>query len=99
MAVLIAIMGGISILSMQKDIFPYIDIPVVSVIWSYNGISPEEMASRVTTPFERSLSSAVNDIEHTESNTYNGATVIKVFFQPNVKIDLPQTQILALASP
>jgi multidrug efflux pump subunit AcrB len=99
MALLIAIMGGISIFSMQKDIFPYIDIPVVSVIWSYNGIAPEEMASRVTTVFERSLSSAVNDIEHTESNTYNGVTVIKVFFQPNVKIDLAQTQILALASP
>ena len=99
MALLIAIMGGISIVSMQKDIFPYIDIPVVSVIWSYNGIAPEEMASRVTTVFERSLSSAVNDIEHTESNTYNGVCVIKVFFQPNVKIDLATTQILALASP
>ncbi|MDQ1472029.1 MAG: hypothetical protein QOJ99_3509 [Bryobacterales bacterium] len=99
MAVLIAIMGGISIISMQKDIFPYIDIPVVSVIWSYNGIAPEEMASRVTTVFERSMSSAVNDIEHTESNTYNGVCVIKVFFQPNVKIDLATTQILALTQP
>jgi multidrug efflux pump subunit AcrB len=99
MAVLIAIMGGISIVSMQKDIFPYIDIPVVSVIWSYNGIAPEEMASRVTTVFERSMSSAVNDIEHTESNTYNGVSVIKVFFQPNVKIDLATTQILALTQP
>jgi multidrug efflux pump subunit AcrB len=99
MAVLIAIMGGISIISMQKDIFPYIDIPVVSVIWSYNGIAPDEMASRITTVFERSMSSAVNDIEHTESNTYNGVCVIKVFFQPNVKIDLATTQILALTQP
>ena len=74
MAVLIAVLGGLSIISMPKDIFPYIDIPVLSVIWSYNGISPDEMASRITTVFERGLTGTVNDIEHIESSSYNGVS-------------------------
>ncbi len=99
MAVLIAVMGGLSILSMPKDIFPYIDIPVLSVIWSYNGISPDEMASRITTPFERGLTGTVNDIEHIESSSYTGISVIRIFFQPNVRIDLAVAQVVALSQP
>ena len=99
MAVLIAVLGGMAIVSMPKDIFPYIDIPVASTIWSYNGISPDEMASRITTPFERALASTVNDIEHLESNSYNGVSVIRVFFQPNVHIDLAITQMVAVTQP
>ncbi len=99
MAVLIAVLGGLAIVTMQKDIFPYIDIPVVSVIWSYNGISPEEMSSRIVTPFERGMSTTVNDIEHIESSSYTGISVIRVFFQPNVKIDLAIAQITALSQP
>jgi multidrug efflux pump subunit AcrB len=99
MSVLIAVMGGLSIVSMQKDIFPYIDIPVLSVIWNYSGISPEEMSARVTTVFERSLSSTVNDIEHIESNTYNGITVIRLYFQPNAKIETAIAQTLAISNP
>jgi multidrug efflux pump subunit AcrB len=99
MSVLIAVLGGISILSMPKDIFPYIDIPVLSVIWSYNGISPDEMASRITTPFERGLTGTVNDIEHIESASYTGISVIRIFFQPNVKIDLAVAQVVALSQP
>ncbi len=96
MAVLIAVLGGISILTMQKDIFPYIDIPVVSVVWSYNGISPNDMANRVVTICERAMTTTVNDIEHIESSSYNGVSVIRVFFQPNVKIDLAIAQITAI---
>ena len=99
MAVLIAVLGGLAIETMQKDIFPYIDIPVVSVVWVYNGISPEEMSSRIVTPFERGLSTTVNDIEHLESSSYNGVSVVRVFFQPNVKIDLAIAQITAISQP
>jgi hypothetical protein len=67
MAVLIAILGGTAIVSMPVDIFPYIDIPIVSVLWVYQGLSPEEMEKRVVTGFERTLTSNVNDIEHIES--------------------------------
>ena len=99
MAVLIAVLGGLAIIDMPKDIFPYIDIPVASTIWSYNGISPDEMASRITTPFERALASTVNDIEHIESNSYNGVSVVRAFFQPNVHIDLAITQMVAVTQP
>jgi multidrug efflux pump subunit AcrB len=99
MAVLIAVLGGLAIVSMPKDIFPYIDIPVLSVIWSYNGLSPDEVASRITTVFERGLTSTVNDIEHIESSTYNGISVIRIFFQPNVKIDLAIAQVTAVSQP
>ena len=97
MAVLIAVLGGMSIFTMQKDVFPYIDIPVVSVVWSYNGISSTDMANRITTFSERSLTTTVNDIEHLESNSYAGVSVIRVFFQPNVKIDLAIAQITAIS--
>ena len=77
MAVLIAILGGAAIVTMPVDIFPYIDIPIVSVVWHYTGLSPEEMEKRVVTNFERSLTSNVNDIEHIESQSYNGIAVIR----------------------
>jgi multidrug efflux pump subunit AcrB len=95
MAILIAILGSASIVSMPVDIFPYIDIPVVSVLWVYSGLSPEEMEKRVVTGFERSLTSNVNDIEHIESQSYTGYAVVKVFFHPNVKIDMAVAQTTA----
>ena len=95
MAILIAILGTSAILTMAVDIFPYIDIPVVSVLWVYSGLSPEEMANRVVTPFERSLTSNVNDIEHIESQSYSGYAVIKIFFHPTVKIDMAVAQTTA----
>jgi multidrug efflux pump subunit AcrB len=97
MAVLIAVLGGLAIESMQKDIFPYIDIPIVSVVWNYSGISPEEMSSRIVTSFERALSTTVNDIEHIESSSYTGVAVVRVHFQPNVKIDLAIAQITSIS--
>jgi multidrug efflux pump subunit AcrB len=97
MAVLIAVLGGISILSMPQDVFPYIDIPVVSVVWTYTGISPADMAARITTPDERAMTTTVNDIEHIESGSYNGVAIIRVFFQPNAKIDLAVAQVTAIS--
>jgi multidrug efflux pump subunit AcrB len=95
MAVLIAILGGTAIVTMPVDIFPYIDIPIVSVLWAYSGLSPEEMEKRVVTNFERSLTSNVSDIEHIESQAFNGYAVIRIYFHPNVKIDMAVAQVTA----
>src|SRR5499427_8789124 len=95
MAVLIAILGGTAIVSMPVDIFPYIDIPIVSVLWVYPGLSPEEMEKRVVTGFERNLTSNVNDIEHIESQSYNGYAVVRIYFHPNVKVDMAVAQVTA----
>ncbi|MBZ5623353.1 MAG: efflux RND transporter permease subunit [Acidobacteriia bacterium] len=95
MAILIGILGLSAIVTMPVDIFPYIDIPVVSVLWVYSGLSPEEMEKRVVTNFERSLTSNVNDIEHIESQAYNGYAVVKIYFHPNVKIDMAVAQTTA----
>jgi multidrug efflux pump subunit AcrB len=95
MAILIAILGVSAIVTMPVDIFPYIDIPVVSVLWVYSGLSPEEMEKRVVTAFERSVTSNVNDIEHIESQAYNGYAVIRIYFHPNVKVDMAVAQVTA----
>src|ERR1044072_3670307 len=95
MAILIAILGGSAIATLPVDIFPFIDIPVVSVLWVYSGLSPEEMEKRVVTGFERSLTSNVNDVEHIESQSYLGYAVVKVYFHPNVKVDMAVAQITA----
>ncbi len=95
MAILIAILGGSAIVSMPVDIFPYIDIPVVSVLWVYQGLSPEEMEKRVVTGFERALTSNVNDIEHIESQSYTGYAVVRIYFHPNVKVDMAVAQVTA----
>src|SRR6202453_4770750 len=95
MAVLIAILGGAAITTMAVDIFPYIDIPIVSVLWFYPGLGPEEMEKRVATNFERTLTSNVNDIEHIESQSYSGYSVQRIYFHPNVKIDMAVAQVTA----
>jgi multidrug efflux pump subunit AcrB len=95
MAFLIAILGGTAIVTMPVDIFPYIDIPIVSVLYSYNGLSPDEMEKRVLTPFERSLTSNVNDIEHIESQAYNGYAAVRIYFHPNVNVDMAVAQVTA----
>jgi multidrug efflux pump subunit AcrB len=96
MAILIGILGVAAILTMPTDIFPYINIPVVSVVWTYNGLSPDEMEKRVVTVTERAMTTTVNDIEHIESQSYNGVAVIKVYFHPNVSVDLAISQITAI---
>ncbi len=97
MAVLIVILGIGAIVTMPTDIFPNIDIPIVSVIWAYNGISPDEMAQRIVTISERAMTTTVNDIEHIESTSYSGVAVIKVFFQSNAKVELAIAQITAIS--
>ena len=94
MAVLIAVLGVAAIATLPVDIFPYIDIPIVSIVWQYYGLSPEEMESRIVTNFERALTSNVNDIEHIESQSHQSISAIRVYFHPNVKVDLALAQIV-----
>ena len=96
MGILILIMGALSYVSMPKDIFPSIDIPVVSVIWSYSGVAPEEMEMRFVTVSERAMTTTVNDIEHIESQSYSGVAVIKVFFQEGAKVEAGVAQVTAI---
>src|SRR5476651_571684 len=95
---LIAILGVSAIITMPVDIFPYIDIPVVSVVWQYSGMPPDEMEKRILTFFERSMTTTVNDIEHIESQAYSGVTVTRVYFQPNAKVELALAQITAISN-
>jgi multidrug efflux pump subunit AcrB len=92
-AILLLLIGAFSILSMPTDIFPNIDIPVVSVVWQFTGLSAEEMSNRITSNSERGMTTTVNDIEHIESQTLNGIAVIKVFFQPHVNIGSAVAQV------
>jgi len=94
LAILIAILGGLAIATLPVDIFPYIDIPVVSIVWQYNGLSPEEMESRIVTNFERALTSNVVGIEHIESQSHQSIAVIRVYFHPNIQVDLALSQVV-----
>ena len=93
LAILILILGTLSALRTPTDIFPNINIPVVSIIWTYNGLAPQDMASRIITLQERNLTTTVNDIEHIESQSLNGVAVIKVFFHPGANISTAIAQI------
>src|SRR5579863_6163876 len=95
MAILILVMGALSILRTPTDIFPNIDIPVVSIIWTYNGMVPKDMADRIVSVTERNLTTVVDNIEHVESQSLNGIAVVKVFLQPNASIDRAIAQITA----
>ncbi|HWX38773.1 MAG TPA: efflux RND transporter permease subunit [Candidatus Sulfotelmatobacter sp.] len=97
MSLLILILGILSIYSTPIDIFPNIDIPVISVVYGYAGLSAEEMAQRIVVIYERGLTATVNDVEHIESQSLNGLGVIKIFFHPNVRIDMAMAQVTALA--
>jgi multidrug efflux pump subunit AcrB len=95
MALVIVILGVVAIFRMPTDIFPEINIPVASVIWSYSGMSPEEMAEIITIRCERGFTTSVNDIEHMESQSLPGVAVIKIFFYPNAKIEAAVAQLAA----
>lgn len=97
LAILLLILGVLSILRTPTDIFPEIDIPVVSVVWSYSGMPPDEMANRMTSIFERAVTTTVNDIEHIESESLIGVSVTKLFFQPNVSIAIALAEVTAIA--
>ncbi len=97
MAIVIMILGALSILRTPKDIFPNIDIPVVTVNWNYAGFSPEQMAYRISVINQRSLTLTVNDIEHIESQSLNGISLIKIFFQPGANIAMAMSQVTAMS--
>jgi multidrug efflux pump subunit AcrB len=97
LALLILIIGPLAILRTPTDIFPNINIPVVSVIWRYTGLSTEEMEGRIVSNFERAMSATVNDIARIESQTYNGVGVVKVFFHATANLPASLAQIIAIA--
>jgi multidrug efflux pump subunit AcrB len=96
LALLILIASPIVILRTPTDIFPNIDIPVISIIWNYNGLAPEQMEGRITTVFERVLTTTVNDIGHIESTTLNGRSIVKVFLQPKANLTTGIAQVSAI---
>ena len=97
LALLILITGTLAALRTPVDIFPDIRIPVIGVAWQYTGLSPDEMAGRITTLYERVLTTTVNDIEHIEGNSYSGFGIVKIYFQPNVDIRTANAQVTAIS--
>jgi multidrug efflux pump subunit AcrB len=96
-SILILILGGLAIVRTPTDIFPTIDIPVVSIIWSFNGLVPEDMSDRIVSITERTLTTTVDNIEHIESQSLNGIAVVKVFLQPTANIQQGIAQITAVS--
>ena len=97
MAMLIAIGGVLSVRKTPTDIFPSIDIPVISVLWNYGGLSPHEMEKRVTSNFERYLTTIVSDIDHVDSQTLTGRSIIKIYLQPGSDVAQAIAQTTAIA--
>ena len=99
LALLILVISPLVILRTPTDIFPNINIPVVSVLWSYTGLNAEEMEQRITSVYERILTTVVNDIDHIESQTLNGIAVVKIFFHPNVRLETAFAQVTSSTQP
>src|SRR6266852_5765085 len=97
LALLLLIIGPLAALRTPTDLFPDIRIPVIGVVWQYTGLPPDQMAGRITTPFQRALTTTVNDIEHIVANSYNGFGIVKIFFQPNVDIRTANAQVTAIS--
>jgi multidrug efflux pump subunit AcrB len=97
LALLLLIVGPLAALRTPTDIFPDIRIPVIGVVWQYTGLPPDQMSGRIATPFQRALTTTVNDIEHIVANSYNGFGIIKIFFQPNVDIRTANAQVTAIS--
>jgi len=96
MALLILLATPLVLLKMSTDIFPEINIPVISIVWTYTGLSAQDIAQRITSVNERSLTTTVNDIEHIESESLSGFSIIKIFFQPNANIPTAIAQVVAI---
>ena len=92
LALLLLIISPIVILRTPTDIFPNVNIPVIAALWNYQGLSAVEMEERVGSPYERSLTTAVTDIDHRESQTVNGRSITKVFFHPGARADMAMAQ-------
>jgi CzcA family heavy metal efflux pump len=97
LAILLLIIGPLAALRTPTDIFPDIRIPVIGVVWNYTGLPPDQMAGRIITPFQRALTTTVNDIEHIVANSYTGIGIVKIFFQPNVDIRTANAQVTAIS--
>ena len=97
LALLVLILGPLMIVNTAKDIFPNIGIPVVSVIWTYSGMPPDEMSGRITGSFERVSLATVNNIDHIESQSLTGVSVIKYFFHQGSNVDLSMSQLTAVS--
>lgn len=97
MALLILVLGPLAALKTPTDIFPEIRIPVIAVAWAYTGLPPDQMAGRITTLYQRVLTTTVNDIEHIESNSYAGVGIVKIFFHPGVNIAVANAQVTAIS--
>src|SRR6202158_3994972 len=97
LAILILVFGGLAIVRTPTDIFPNIDIPVVSIIWNYNGLDPQNMSDRIVSTTERSLTTTVDNIDHIESQSLYGIAVVKVFLQPTANIQQGIAQITAVS--
>jgi len=95
LAILILIAAPVIILRTPTDIFPNIDIPVVSVAWQYTGLSPAELEGRLTTPYEKAITVLVDNVEHTESTTFNGQAIIRIYLQPGASLDTANAQVSA----
>ena len=93
LAILILIAAPVVILRTPTDIFPSIDIPVVSIAWQYTGLQPEELEGRLTTPYEKVLTTLVDNVQHTESITYRGQVITKVYLQPGASLDTANAQV------
>src|ERR1700679_1639872 len=96
-AILIVIFGSLAAVKTPTDIFPDIRIPVIAAVWTYNGLSPDEMAGRIVYYYERQLSTSVNDIDHVESQSLSGVGVVKIFFHPGVDIRTATAQVTSLS--
>src|SRR5437867_4968459 len=97
LALLILILSPVVILRTPTDIFPNINIPVIAVAWQFTGLNPEELEGRLTTVYERVLTTTVDNIEHIESTTVNGQAIIKIFLQPNASLDTANAQVTAVS--
>src|SRR5580704_8509679 len=97
LAILIVLFGGLAAVKTPTDIFPDIKIPVIAAVWTYRGLSPDDMSGRVIYYYERQLSSSVNDIEHIESQSLPGVGIVKIFFQPGVDIRTATAQVTSLS--
>src|SRR5580698_9489320 len=96
-ALLLLIISPVAIMRTPTDIFPNINIPVVAVVWQYTGLSAKDFEGNITWPYERVLTTTVNDIEHIESQSLNGIAVVKVFFQPKAKLETALAQVTAIS--
>src|SRR5580693_9298696 len=97
LALLLLIIGPLAALRTPTDIFPEIRIPVIGVVWSYTGLPPDQMAGRITSQFQRVLTTTVNDIEHITANSYNGVGIVTIFSQPNVDIRTANAKLTAVS--